>query len=495
MKYNNSKSRRDFLRTAGSAALGTAMGQQLMTCQRNNVSNEQPNLLFIFSDQHRAHTLGCYGESQITTLNFDRFAGQGAQLMHAVSPTPVCGPYRATMMTGLYSHHTGVTTNALSGTLNPDLPCIGRTFRDAGYHTGYIGKWHLYARVNVDKGSPYRLGFDEWAANYGGHEYWDWYYYTDSRNRVEGTEYQPAMETDVCIDFLKRNRQKKWCLFLSWGPPHSANKAAPEFYRHLSDLNPRSNVLSAEDRTYFKKIAPKYYGLVENLDSEFGRILTALDELGLSENTIVVYTSDHGDMLGSQGLRAKRWPYEESIHVPFLIRYPAAIPAGQQPELLFSSIDIFPTLAGLAGVTIKEPENPDIYHVPHLMPPGLPGCERTGPVDGTDYSGLLTETRRIDEPECAYLTMHYGYVPWPGWKGIRTHRYLYARIKEQPWLLFDMDNDPYQKRNLIKETGHNSLIKELGTYLLDTMHRVGDAWYLRSPGTRYQGRMAKERLI
>jgi arylsulfatase A-like enzyme len=443
-------SRRKFLRDSAGIGIGASLSSQALAGMIKN-EDSRPNLLFIFSDQHRAHALGCYGDKQINTPNFDEFADQGLLFRNAFSVTPVCSPFRANLMTGLYAHHNGVITNGIQ--LRHDLSCVGRTFEESGYATGYIGKWHL-GPVAIDNG-PGRLGFDYWAANYSNHNYFKWHYYSGKEERVEGEGYEPEMQTELCKDFLNRNKDKKWCLFLSWGPPHPPYFAPPG-YTHYKELDQRPNLKYEKEKKFFVEVGPHYYGLVESIDTEFGKIMQALEELNLSENTIVVYTSDHGDMLGGQGFKQKRWPYEESIKIPFLIRWPAKINGGSQVDTLVSSIDFYPTISGLAGLNV---------------PPGLDGKDLSSSILGKDLS---------IESEYAYLTMHYGFVPWPGWRGIRTANYLYARIKSRPWLLFDIKNDPYQLENLVTDSAKKALAEELDFYLLEVMKKVGDSWEVKT---------------
>jgi len=187
--------------------------------------------------------------------------------------------------------------------------------------------------------------------------------------------------------------------------------------------------------------------------------MNALDKMNLTENTIVVYTSDHGDMLGSHNLKFKRFPHEESIKVPFLIRFPKKIKSGTKTDLLFSAIDIFPTLAGLAGIDNTK------------IPSGL---------DGKNLSPALSGKKLSGEPEYVYLSMHYGYVPFPGWRGIRTKDYLYTRTKNAPWLLFNIKEDKYQLQNLIEEPEKKKITAEMDNLLSDIMKKVGDSWDIKT---------------
>ena len=417
---------------------------------------ERPNILYVFSDQQRASAMGCYyGDEDLNTPQFDAFAAEGMRLDAAVSSTPVCTPYRAMLMTGKYGHHTGVTTNRFY----PDLsvyPCIGTALSAAGYRCGYIGKWHL-GEIQVDAGDPLRLGFDdEWYVGDNAHNYYEWAYVTDSRDPVVGSGfYRSQIETDRAIAYIKnRAGTEPWCLFMSWGPPHPPLIApdpyvAPYLDRDLK-LHPNTSKLTGNRASNVSDWYAHYYGMTEGLDIEWGRLMRALEESGQADNTIVMYTSDHGEMLGSQGLRGKRWPYRESTQVPFLVRWPGRVEAGCSLNMPFGTPDIFPTLCGLAGVDV---------------PAGL---------DGGDFSGAILGQSNARTQAYAYTTMHHTFAVWPGWRGVRTERYNYARLESEPWFLFDLENDPYEERNLVGEDP--KLVAEMDGLLQEAMGTCGDTW-------------------
>jgi arylsulfatase A-like enzyme len=244
---------------------------------------------------------------------------------------------------------------------------------------------------------------------------------------------------------------------LSWIPPHTPYAAPKEFRKHYEGkLTLPPNVPEGLSTEFARASLPDYYGMVESLDAEFKRILDALDRAGVAEDTIVCYSSDHGDMVGSHGYKAKRWPHEESARVPFLIRYPRTIRAGQVIADPFSTVDVYPTLAALAGI---EP------------PVGI---------DGLDYSPLLTGKGTAAPRDYAFLQMLYAYVPWPGWRALRTRQYSYARTVKGPWLLFDMVKDPYQMNNLIDDPASKSLVEEMDKRLAAIMKETGDSWDLKA---------------
>jgi arylsulfatase A-like enzyme len=155
-------------------------------------------------------------------------------------------------------------------------------------------------------------------------------------------------------------------------------------------------------------------------------------------------------MLGCHGLLGKRWPYRESTNVPLLIRWPGRIPGGCELAAPIGMPDIMPTLLGLAGIEVP------------------------GGLDGRDYSGMLLGRVAAPAPEHAYLAMHFGFVPWPGWRGVRTDRFLYARVEDRPWLLYDLENDPGEERNLVAEG--SPLVDELDALTRELMASLGDSW-------------------
>lgn len=419
--------------------------------------SRKPNVLYVFSDQQRASAIGCaQGDEDLETPNFDALAGEGMRLESAVSNSPVCTPYRAMLMTGLYGHHTGVTTN----NCYPDLsrhPHIGRTFSDAGYRCGYIGKWHLGEEVRLDAGHAMRLGFDdEWFVPLKGrHNNPNREHAINSRETEvgEGLDRTEA-ETNRAIDFINRqDGDKPWCLFVSWYPPHPPLEAPSRYVGPYLDRDLRKHpttwkLVHEEEIALLNGNYAHYYGLIAQLDAEIGRLMDALTESGQAENTIVVFTSDHGEMLGSQGLYSKHWPYRESSQVPFLVRWPGKIEADCTLGMPFGTPDIFPTLCGLAGIEVPE---------------GL---------DGVDCSRAFLGGQ--PPRESAYLMMQHGYVPWPGWRGLRTQRYNYARTESAPWILFDLDNDPFEERNLVGQD--ERLVAEMDAMLLETMSDCGDSW-------------------
>jgi arylsulfatase A-like enzyme len=429
----------------------------------------RPNILFVLSDQHRATDLGCYGNPNISTPRLDAFAAQGARAKVAVSNTPVCGPYRASLMTGMYTHRCAYPTNYVP--FNPPGPCVAEVFKDNGYDTGYVGKWHLHfpsgdPEVNRsdDPGAGFvpldaRRGFDDcWAAYNGGHQYHEWTYYRDEPTPIHVDAYQPETQVDQALEFI-RDRQATgtpWCLFLSWGPPHTPFDPPAGYAEPYTGVALPPNVPPGRASEYAAKQLPNYYGLVESLDEAFGRLVDEIDAMGATDDTVCVYTSDHGEMLGAHGYKGnKRWPYDASLRVPFLVRYPGRIDAGSTLERSIGTPDLFPTLVELAGLTV---------------PSGL---------DGRSAAHALLTGDESDRDEFAYCTMPYAYVPWPGWRALRSARYMYAATQDGPWLLYDMESDPWETRNLVEDPAHVGLVAGFDEMLTERMTHAGDSWEYR----------------
>ena len=400
-----------------------------------------PNILFIFSDQQRYNTLGCTGNTIIQTPNFDRIAHEGVCFEQAFSSCPICSPYRAQILTGKYAHANGVVDNEYRLS---EQQTIAQALKEVGYKTAYVGKWHLgYGPFPVEK----RYGFDYMAAYDCQHNYYNTTYYENTEGPVAINGWAPSGETDLAIRYLQKHRDNDedtpFFLMLSWGPPHWPYDQYPDDFQKYNpgDIDLPPNVPDQLSEFARREIA-QYYGNISALDNEMGRIFTWLDDNNLSENTILCFSSDHGDHLSSHGYgkpmdmwlhhtkrASKATPYEESIHIPFLLRYPKRVVAGQRTDTLFNSVDVMPTLLSLAGVS------------GHLD------------VQGQDLSHAVLG-REGPEPDSIYLQIlgqgwpHRG--DWVGfWRGIRTHRWIYARWHgTAEVVLFDRENDPYEMDNL-----------------------------------------------
>ncbi|KKK65386.1 hypothetical protein LCGC14_2974650, partial [marine sediment metagenome] len=317
-------------------------------------------------------------QDPVITPNIDRFAANALSLDNAVSGCPLCSPYRASLLTGRYPQSNGVITNCSS--FNPgielaeDQTCISDVLKGAGYSCGYIGKWHLDdpTKPGGEKWDiftppgPKRHGFDFWYA-YGCHSsHFRPWYYRDRPEKIRVEQWGPEHETDTAIDFIKkRDPGKPFALFMSWNPPHPPY-ICPGKYRKMyqgKDLPRRKNFRNDpfRNRRWAKYSRVKdpadaqapYFGAVSSLDDQFQRLLNALAEQGLDKNTIVVLSSDHGEKLGSHGMMSKVSWHEESVGIPFIIRYPGVVKTGRD-DLLFNTVDVMPSLLSLMGLGIPK---------------------------------------------------------------------------------------------------------------------------------------------
>ena len=360
---------------------------------------DQPNLLFIFTDEQAAGTLGCYGNERIATPNIDALAAESVLFDRAYISQPVCTPSRATIMTGLYPHTTGCVANNVP--LPAETPCLPELGDFADYATGYHGKWHLGDEVFAQH------GFDDWVSvedMYRPHysqgrdrsrhsDYHEWLVskgLAPPHKRKDGFEHfgrghccrlpeelsKPAFLAEQSGRFIRDNAARPWMLYVNFLEPHMpfyscrdgqydpAEVALPPNFDHeLGEDVPLKLRLFA--RQYFedghsglelkteadwRRMIANYWGLVSLVDTHVGRILAALRDSGQWDNTIIVYTSDHGDMMGAHRLLAKCTMFQEVLRIPMLLRIPGVATGGRLAEPV-SQVDIVPTLLDAMGRT------------------------------------------------------------------------------------------------------------------------------------------------
>ncbi len=446
-----------------------------------------PNILFVFTDQHRRQSLGFMGQDPVVTPRLDRFAQEGMVLPNAVSNRPICSPYRAMMLTGKFPPSLGFSGNCNSvwpeNYLRESERCISDVLHDAGYDCGFIGKWHLdvpdgprtggWENGNWDAYTPpgpKRHNFNFWYAYGCMFDYMRPHFWVGNAGKDEKTiveQWEPEHEADVAIRYIQnrggktRDPKKPFALFVAPHPPHPPCYPVPEKYLKVYKDVPAGELLSRPNlcatggkadsakaekaRKQAEKMVHGYFAMVTGVDEQFGRILDCLKQEGLERDTIVVFTSDHGEMLGSHSLFGKSVFYDESALVPFIVRYPGRIAPGRD-DMPLGAPDVMPTLLGLAGL-----EN--------MIP---------GAVEGGDYSGVLTG-QSSKRPEGALLMsgMKAG--------GIRTARHLFEmrgnkRGKDECHL-FDMRRDPYQMDDVAGKS--RKLVKELKARTVALARDVG----------------------
>ena len=420
----------------------------------------RPNVLFVFADQWRAQATGYAGDPNVHTPRLDALTRQSVRLTTAVAGCPVCSPYRASLMTGRYPLTHGVFLNDVC--LSGDAVSMAQAFRAAGYGTAYVGKWHLdgHGRSNVIPRER-RQGFQSWKALECTHDYNHSAYYADGPEKLFWDGYDAIAQTREAQRVIReRSADTPLLLVLSWGPPHNPYQTAPEQFRHLyrpEDVVLRPNVPAAAAERARADLAG-YYAHCSALDHCLGQLLSTLDEQGIADDTLVVFTSDHGDMLGSHGVQRKQHPYDESILVPFLLRWPARL--GRDPrriDMPFNAPDILPTLCGLAGVPIPDT------------------------VEGIDFSAVLTG-RRQPFNDAALIAAYAPFGEWPKtrggkeYRGVRTRRHTYVRDLAGPWLLFDNQADPTQQTNLVNTPEHVALQADLDAILSRKLAETRDGF-------------------
>ena len=421
----------------------------------------KPNIVVVLADQWRTQAFGFAGDPNVKTPNFDRLAGESIRFVNAVSGMPVCSPTRASLLTGQRPLTHGVFLNDVP--LNPDAVSLPKVLKAAGYETAAIGKWHVDGHGrSVYIPRERRQGFDYWKVLECTHNYTDSIYYGDTSDKLHWSGYDALDQTRDACAFLTRHAAAKqpFLLWLAWGPPHDPYLTAPEKYRALYDpatLVLRPNVPEKVVAQARKNLAG-YYAHCSALDDAMGEILAKLRETGLAENTILVFSADHGDMLGSQGVWKKQKPFDESARVPLLIRWPAGLGAqARQLDAPINSEDVMPTLLGLVGVPV---------------PPSVEGLDFSGYLRGGvapgDGATVLTCVAPFGEFERRTGGKEY--------RGLRTTRHTYVRDLTGPWLLFDNEKDPYQQHNLVGEPESATLQAELEEKLQRKLKANGDAF-------------------
>lgn len=425
-----------------------------------------PNILVVVADQWRAQAFGYAGDPNVKTPNFDRLAAESASLVNAVSGLPVCSPMRATMLTGRRPLTHGVFINDVP--LDPGAVTIGKVLKNQGYDTGFIGKWHVDGHGrSVWIPRERRQGFDYWKVLECTHSYNSSPYYADSPEKQVWKEYDAQAQTkDVC-DYLRARKAggKPFVMFLAWGPPHNPYGTAPAKYKAMYDparLKLRGNV-PADQEVQARSDLAGYYAHCTALDDCMGEILEALRESGLAGDTILLFTADHGDMLASQGMQRKQKPYDESVRVPMLVRWPnGGVKPARLPALM-NTEDIMPTLLGLAAVAI---------------PKGVEGLDYSGHLKGGPDPGDGATVIQCPSPFGEWTRPRGGRE----YRGVRTTRYTYVRDLNGPWLLFDNEKDPFQLKNLVNQAEHAVLQSDLEALLSRKLKERRDEF---KPGTDY----------
>lgn len=434
---------------------------------------KRPNIVFLFSDQQRWDTCGCYGQPLDVTPNLDRLAAGGVRFENAFTCQPVCGPARACLQTGKYATEVGCHVN------NKRLPqnetTIAQRLSQVGYDTAYIGKWHLASCGPVEGPDDFTIkpvpverrgGYDYWVASdvleFTSHGY-DGHMFDGDGNKKEFTSgrYRVDAHTDWVIDYLRtRGKDKPFFLFVSYIEPHHQNDHKHHEGPHGSKEKFKNFVTPGDlegTGGNWREEYPDYLGCINSLDENVGRIEKTLVELGLRDDTLLIYTSDHGSHFCTRNKEYKRSCHDGCIHVPLIISGPG-FTGGMSPDHLASLMDIPPTLLAAAGVDV-----PSSMH-------GRPLQELARTVSSADWPEEVF--LQISESQCG--------------RAIRTKKWKYSvrapdKTGQDPCsdvyvedFLYDLVADPHEKTNLVSDPARAGIRMELAATLKRRMVEAGE---------------------
>jgi arylsulfatase A-like enzyme len=431
---------------------------------------KKPNLLIVLSDQHSYDMLGSSGNTQIQTPNLDKFAAEGLRLTHAFSNQPVCTPFRGMMMSGRHPLKNGTFVNDV-----PLLPnqskLLGHILKENGYQTAYIGKWHLLGG-NRDRPIPnneMRYGFDEVLTNNCTVDFRPGrcFFWNDKNQKQYFNEWEVYGQTQQALSYLDNiDREKPFALIVSWHPPHDWGKFKGEdgkqhfIYDTLEelekiykreDIKVREGLETSADR---KRMYHGYMAMVSGVDKAFGMLMDKLEAMGEKDKTLIMYTSDHGDMLESNGaVLPKQYPHDYSARIPFLMRFPKKIMPNTSNDLFFGALDIMPSTLGLLGLKTKQK------------------------FDGQDLSQAIIQGK---SDAIKYVPLwnfqNLSEKNTNTWRGIVTKEYTFSKGYDDTTfelinVLFDRKKDPYQLHNLFGKPEYadiqNTLEKQMQKWFTD----------------------------
>jgi len=396
----------------------------------------KPNILFIFADQMRSTAMGCAGIENVYTPHLDQLAIEGTRFTNGIANTPSCAPMRASLMTGHHTISHGVYNNELQVRL--DTSTFAGTLTEAGFKCGMIGKWHIDggSRHQFTPPGKRRLGFDDyWAVANCTHSYMDSFYYENNNpDPIFIKGYEPIHQANLACQFIEEKSKSDDPFFLVWAPgtPHDPFLEQPQKnldqypINEIEFMDSNSCYVPQEINRAKREILSGYYAHITALDEQIGRVLKKLNDCQLSENTIIIFSADHGDMLGNKGAYFKSQPWRESTGVPLIFKWPGHIPENRITDSPFSLIEMMPSVLSLVGVDIPSD------------------------TQGDDLSELILGDETA-APDSVYINFapNVHVIPEPPFRGVITRTHTYAETLEGPWLLYDNIKDPFQKTNLI----------------------------------------------
>ncbi|MFH2131299.1 MAG: sulfatase [bacterium] len=447
--FERQLSRRELLKTMGvmSAAglVGSLPGAFSDVAFAGN-PRKKPNILFILSDDHRWDFMSGVGHPFVQTPHLDKLASEGVLFQNSFVTTSICSPSRASFLTGQYAHHHGVISN-VSAWSNDNVTFL-ELLKQGGYDTAFIGKWHMPGHFPQLRGLDHFVTF---TIQHGQGRYWNC---PLIENGVEVPSRKPYITDELtrrALDYIQQERQNPFCLYLSlkaahhdWSPPDETRDLYSDVRIPLPEE--ADNMLGFTNGNLFvgtqkplSNIYRNYSRVVTSVDNHVGQVLQRLDELGLRENTIVVYAGDNGYLFGEHRMVDKREAYEESIRIPFIVRYPGYTPdPGRRAGQMVLNIDLAPSLLDAAGLPIPET------------------------MDGESFLPILSSNSAPGRKAWLYeLFKDYPYRT-PPMNAVRTDRHIYIEYEgSRPFELFDVVQDPKERHNLMGTPAGDRLLPGL----------------------------------
>ncbi|MFC1735589.1 sulfatase [Candidatus Hydrogenedentota bacterium] len=472
--------RRAFLKTVGMTAVGAVLAPSFgVARERNPNPRKQPNILFIMTDQQRSTALGCADHPLLKTPNIDKIAASGLRFTNGYVNSPQCGPTRASLYTGRYVHNHGVRWNGVALSEHDSQNTVAQVLKRKGYRTACFGKMHIWGRTGfelgfgVERSDNYQLAdqFRDIKKNRGKEPYWQamQYPHWTGELKPDPENYHEVVMTDRAIAHMESSKDKPFFIWLSYHGPHPPY-AAPEPYHSMFDPkdvpmpatptkgvndDPRAlhKYITGRSRSgkmtedNWRNLIAQYLASCAVIDDQVGRLLEKLDELGIADETIIVYTADHGDALGDHGLISKgMYCYDGVEKVPYIVSVPGMKTAGKTSDALVQSIDLPVTLLELTGARV---------------PFGMEGKNLLPILDDAE--------REVNDTVYAEL----GHHPDRRVLMVRDKRYKYVYSTKRNNLpdgaeeLFDMENDPHEFSNLVLKPEGREILEQMRFKMLE----------------------------
>ncbi len=430
---------------------------------------KKPNVILVYPDQMRYDALSCNGNTLSKTPRIDELATNGVNFNQAHTSYPLCCPFRASLMTGLYPHKNGMYSNHYP--LSTDLPhYLPTLMSNEGYKTAWIGKWHLNGGKKFEPvPKEYWCGFDELIGYGRGHHYIDSLYYrNEDSTPYKSDKFEPMYQTEHLLDFVDRSldEDKPFMGMICYGLPHPPVEMQPDEYKYLYNKEDIELPITVPEHLIgkSKEYIAMYYGMVKCVDEQIGKITDHLKAKGIFDDTVFIIVSDHGDMCGEFGMYEKSIFYSSSTHVPLIISYPNMVkPATVVDKLVDPLIDLTPTILDFCGIEI--PKTMDGCSMKALATKGADDSFR-------DYG--YYQIIRVHEDICAQMDKA-DRKPFNE-RGFRTDKYLYVEKQNIPFALYDLEKDPLEMSNCIDNFKYFTEIEEFRKKLADIMVDLQDNW-------------------